>query len=236
MTTTTYEEWHPHLGSIWTRFIGLWQDYVQDTTLTLTLSTPNVGSNKALQVQIAGGTDTNIYQLVDGAAGSSRLGDIARTLSLPGMATVPKVLEQSYGARTTVTDWNTNVRDFRWDQVVYNWIQPSQGTLRTDSWNTAFTSGQIYQAYKVLKQNQIAVIDSTCLTVAPQTTTKYYYNSIPPCNGALIEPAPAIAGGGGSVDLQPVVDAIEELSFIDQTFTINNGADMFSVRGRIRVS
>jgi hypothetical protein len=152
------------------------------------------------------------------------------------MATVPKVLEPSYGARTTVTDWNTNVRDFRWDYVIYNWIQPSQGSLRTDSWNTAFTSGQIYQAYKVLKQNQIAVLDSTCLTVAPQTTTKYYYNSTPPCNGALVEPAAAVSGGGGSVDLDPLVAAVEDLAMVDYSFSLNNGASVFNMRGKVRVA
>jgi hypothetical protein len=236
VTTTTYEEWHPHAGSVWSRFIGLWAAYVVDTTLTLTLSTPNVSSCKSIQFSTTNGTNTNVYQLVDGQANSSNLQELARTLSLPGCNTVPPVLELTYGARTTVDDWKANVRDFRWDQFVYNWCQPSQGSRRDDDWNTAFTSGKIYQSYKTLKFAQVAVIDSTCITLGPQTSTKYYYNSQPTCNGGLVEPIiVAGAGGGGSVDLAPVVDAIEELALVDYSLSLNNGASVFSMRGKVRV-
>jgi hypothetical protein len=49
-------------------------------------------------------------------------------------------------------------------------------------------------------------------------------------------PVALSAGGGGAVDLTPVVDALNDIALIDVDYTANNGATIFSMRGKVRTS
>jgi hypothetical protein len=182
------------------------------------------------------GTDTTVYKLVDGSAYTVNPTPAQQLISFPGWSVMPPVVQPSYGARDARADWHTNMIGARRDLIWYNWVQPAMGTERFDNYNINYDSGGVDVRYWTVKYDNTVLLDSTFLNYATQTSTDYLYNNRPICDGSHYDAPVTYSSGGGSVDLAPLVTAVEDLSFIDETFTINNGASMYTVRGRMRVS
>lgn len=235
MATNTYTEWHPHLGSIWQRAVGLWEGYIGDATVTWSASYTTVSSHWCWQITLTGAVDTNVWKLVDGGRRAADFQPVQYIANLPGWRTMPKVQPATQASRTTETDWNTNLRSARGAI----WVDYDNGdtvSYTTVSKNLTSLSMVAKYGYAVVRYDNDTVMDVVCLITGTQTATEYLYNGQPVTSGVPTNDLTVIGGGGGAaVDLTPVVSAIEELAMVDYDTSINNGSQMWSMHGRVRV-
>lgn len=236
MATTTITEWHPHLGSIWQRLVGLWSDWVTAELGTWATAITAVSSCTCVQATVSNGTDTTVWNLVDGGRGTIDFQPPAYIASLPGWYATPPVLKEGTTPWHRPTLFNSQLVSLRGNL----WVDYDNGDVVSYTLLTKFLSNLSMKAYTYFAvaryRNQI-IPDIISIQTGVQTSSEYLYNSQPITPDVPVSRLAVIGGGGGStVDLAPLVAAVEDLSFVDQTFTINNGADMFTVRGRIRVS
>ena len=228
MATNTYYEWHPHLGSIWSRMIDLWEGYIGDSTVSWASAITSRSSHTAIQITLTGATDTNIWVLVDSTRRAADFQPPLYIQSLPGWQRMPKLMPATQAGRTTKTDFGTNLRTLRgtiWvdydngDTVSYTTINKNLTSLNmTADWSVAV----------VRYDNQI-VIDVLVIAVGDQTATEYFVNSRGPADMAIARPNNVLGGGGGAVDVSGIVNALKDMLHKVQQFSINGGKVIYQV-------
>lgn len=236
MATTTLTEWHPHLGSIWQRLVGIWTDWITAELGTWATTITAVSSCTCVQATVSNGTDTTIWQLVDGGRGASDYLPPAYIASLPGWYATPPVLKEGATPWHRPTNWNSQMVSLR----ASLWTDYDNGDTVSYTLFTKNLSNlgpmKAYTYFAVARYRNQIIPDVISIQTGVQTASEYLYNSLPITPDVPEYRLTVSGGGGGSVDLGPLTTAVDNLSFVDQTFAINNGADLFTVRGRIRSS
>ncbi len=234
MATNTLTEWHPHLGSIWQRAIGLWEGYIGDATVTWAALYTTVSSHWCWQITLTGAVDTNVYKLVDGGRRAADFQPVQYIDTLPGWRAMPKAQAATQAGRTSDTDWNTNMVAAR----AAIWVDYDNGdtvSYTLTSKNLTSLSMVAKYRYAVVRYDNDTIFDVTCLITATQTATEYLYNGYPVTSGVPVNVLAVLGGaGGGGVDLSGVVAAINEVANADPEYVANNGANIFSMRSRVR--
>lgn len=230
-----------HAGALWQAIAALWADYVSHTDWTWAYSvesgTPGSVSVLTVKITIVKPDDTYIFKyfacdtiLVSATRGRQPVGYV---LSRPGFNASPIPVLSTYGSRTTITDYASNVHEMK-KTLVYNATDIAAaaehsydagdyaiGSLTSKTWMV------VYQDLTgpVVMVEQIAVYDTPEYPLVPDANPQ---NPI----GTGI---PGCPSGGGSVDTSGIVAAIEELVLVDRDIFVNNGASIFSVRGKVNV-
>lgn len=242
MATNNYYNLHEDAGAVWYHVNLLWQLYVEHETWTFghTWTTRSNGSQDflALKITITTDTDTDNYELtfldtpVFSGTGKNPPHYV---MSRPAFGYGAPVMAPSYGARDTIADYNSNMHPIKLQILVHS-CNASDGTdsyvdgTGFDGWvanrtyQTLFT--WYYGAYVLVDYIAVNSGDLKLLPGNPGYNPLMYG----------LAGAPQAGGGGGSTDLTPVVDAIDNLAMVDYNTSINNGAQMWSMRGRVRVS
>jgi len=236
VTTTTIKELHPHIGSVWARAVSLWSTWVADSTLTFAQTTGGDGSRRYVQITTSDGTDTTVWKLVDDGTQASAQVPVPWVAGRPGWQTMPTMQLPTQAGRTTLTEWRNKMAPLR-NEIWENWCGAVLGDAVQQSNYLSYEDFQSDIDYFTVRFNPFIILDALSLITGTPTATTYYYNGTPHSYPLATEvPTIYSAGGGGSVDLDPLVEAVQDLSFVDYTFSTNNGANMFSMRGKVRVS
>lgn len=222
MATITVNEWHPDVGSIWARMVALWEAYVVDTTLTWAFTTATVSTHRVARVTITGAVDTNVYNLTDGATGSTNVQPVIFVQSRPGWMYFPKVLEVTYGARTTTTDWTANMQAAR-RSIWSLWTSCAFTADTTLAYSLNGLGGVATWAWFTVRSESTLLIDWSVVTVKAQTATDYFFQSRPISTGQLAPSAVVLSTGGGSTDLSGVVTALQDIAHQDIVTAVDNG-------------
>lgn len=236
MATTTYTEWHPHIGSVWQRSVALWESYIGNSAITWTQAVNTLNGHRCVQITLTGSPDTTVYVLVDDSLRSTSTMRIIDVASSAGWRTMPKVQPASQAGRTTLTDFDAKLVALR--RLI--WPAWTNCALGSEASATAVPNNapdEIDLFYFTVRFDALFFLDQLTISLFTETTTSYFYNGQQVCDGATDPRFNTVGGssGGSTVDLTPVVDAIEDLALVDYSLSLNNGASVFSMRGKVRV-
>jgi hypothetical protein len=230
------------IGAVWAFFVAKWNQYVEGATFDLGFTYTDIswggeGYRASIFIISDGTDDHEFWCLIANAPIYSGYGRNAvhDAIASRGMDTMPAVSTRVVGARDNYHSWTTKAWEYKKQLVKF--------ATGYDTFDTVISVRYQYdggtltgvQTATFLTQTQAAVM-TQLVSMKGETPGEWYPSGDVPAETAAQVGAASAASGGGTVDLTPLVDAVDNLSFVDQTFTINNGADMFTVRGRIRVS
>lgn len=226
MPTVTKGEVYPHLGAIWKRMVALWEVWLQDSTLTWALNAASSYLGRpAVKITLTAGADVQEFYLVDYGAPNSGIYPPDLMVSCPGWMNMPTILAPTYGARTTATEFGSKLVAAR-KQL---WLN------KTNAFSSSFTDFGGYNLpglTAVVRAQYLAWrfecrlgTDIVTMTTAIQTAD----DTIP---GGQDLSAPIVptnvttlgsGGGGATIDLAPLTQAVEDLLNRDVVTTIDNG-------------
>jgi hypothetical protein len=230
-----------HAGELWAWLMGQWPAVAAEDTSSIGFSYTGItfGSKTYLQIQIEINTTAgdNFYfiTLLDTQwTGSNATLPMHYVASLPGWNTVPPFVQESVGAR----DNNAYFRTHLWEikKTVFSFC--TDGVVQTDENIVSGIAGANTNTQTYYAAFQCGAV--VCI-VMQQAFMKNTGSTYDPLNGssmynAYSEGNPgAGSAGGGSVDLTPVVAALNDIAMIDVDYTANNGSAVFSMRGKVNV-
>jgi len=241
MADIDYYEVHPHAGSVWLKMLEIWLEYLPNETWTFGVTyTTNAFSGLAflvVVVEVVQDTDTvrNHMALSDTPTVSGYGNNPCVYVgSRPGFGAMPPVLPYLYGARSVIGDYDSNLHPAkitllqRCTNAYHVSSQHASGGGYIDPQNfSTFTSIFFDRAGPWTMTDVIQTWDEDAVwrPAGDQPTINPYQEGVPGGGGS----------GGVSVDLAPLVAAVEELAMVDHNLSINNGSVMFSVTGKVRV-
>lgn len=235
MADITTTEYFPDVGQLWARVVALWEYYVQNTTSSWIVYYSAVSSCRAATVIWTEGGDDLYHQLLDislAGSGKRRVDDI---ISAPGFSTAPKTLLTSYGSHSPGTDWAGTLW-FARNKIIENWSNAEQLLDNQQSWTLAPMSGTSYIRTSVWRERNVALADTSTLTTWDGASGAEIAGGQNPAFPGKTPSVPVIGGGGGgSVDLAPVVEALQDIALRDVDYQANNGSTVFTMRGRVNV-
>lgn len=149
---------------------------------------------------------------------------IAYVMPMPAWRTMPKVLLNVYGATTTKTSFEAVIVALRAD-IFATWLGCPGLSYASSGhgWGITGLTEYCYEAaISVVAMNGVDVM---ALNVKTAAVTHTILNDQPPSDGLLAGAQVFFAGAsGGSVDLDPVVTALQDLAHQTSTVSVNNGA------------
>jgi hypothetical protein len=236
----TIKRVYEHFGAAWVDLMAIWSAHANDAAFSIghSFSSVTFGSTDYLMISLGittdAGSDTYEWVLSDSLAnsGGPHL-NLHYVASTPGFSTVPLYVSQDVGGR--------NNRDLARNQLWTLKYQYIENVTAMTMWLVDYVEIVLYDG-SVRAQHNVASFYSKVGTGTVCQTFNFEGTSgdddIP---GKVNQYNPlqcGIAGsstaGGAAVDTAPIVAAIEELALVDYDFAINNGADMFSMRGKVR--
>ena len=234
------KEIHPHAGSVWQRACGLWGEYVQHDTWTWdnTWGSQTFSGQAFLQllITIIQTDDTYNYFLVlndTPLADSYGRNTPNYIVATPGFTSLPPVRANSYGARNTMTSWHDSLHPIHIGLIRYGSGAPyedheySTGGGYIDPQNER-NFGTMFFTYQgsffFADVVQIWAAGAEWNPAGGQPTMNPYEQNNSPSAGSGID-ASAI---------KTIVAALNEIAMIDTTYSANNGATTFSMRGKVR--
>lgn len=236
MADITIKELYTHPGLIWLRCIELYEAWLPDDTVAWTSTTTGlVSSRRALTIVLTGASDTTTYVLIDVNTSVNDCYHFSSFFALPGMGSMPKGTPLVVGSRTVTDVYGESIELARRTMVEY-WTNSSQTSVAAYA-GYNYVEIEIQSVQRVRSYNRYGYrwLDSTIICYYEQTTDvvvpgdQNLFNQ--PKEGAGVA---AGGGGGGSVDLSPVVEALNDIAMIDVDYSANNGGVVFSLRGRVR--
>lgn len=222
----------PGVGAAWAYALNLWEQYVAGTYTTWAYTMASLNTGRAIKVTVglvAGGTDVHWIQPFDSVTGETMT--LQTIFDSPGWRTMPQqvlpnttpdaigvdiaYLNGPFALRKDICGtWGnaTVVQAHNWEISLSDIGEQSIYVFITYRVNTSF-----FDVTGILWSNA-----GLFTTIAAQATD-------------LIGAAPVfVQSSGGSVDLGPVVTALQDISMIDVDYTCNNGQNTVSVRGKVR--
>lgn len=231
---------HPHAGSVWVKACQLWAYYVENETWTLnyawTVFSNGSENFRTLKIIIDDTTIVTNYWLIladtpvietNGQHSPDYVG------SRPGFASAPPVKQFTYGARDTIVDYTTNMHTIRLQLFTYCTGRSEEAQQYVDGnsyngWVHFRTWSVLYKAYV----GAFVLVDQVCVQ---HGDIKAAFDAAPDNPYMLGQQGTTSgSGGGGTIDITPIVEALQDIALIDYDLAINNGATMFSVRGKVR--
>jgi len=225
MATIETQEWYPHAGAMWARLIDLFTECVLDDTKTFGYDFYTVSSYRAEVPIINVGGDSYHYVLIDMGMLSADKYSWDHFWTLPGIKKTPPVLPKLAGSRNTLDYWNTKIPNIRSDFVARA-LGNTYTMLDVPDYTYANPPTRIVGAVWACKKTLHYNVDMVLATAESDAGTAGYAGSTPDVNGApALSPAQIVSsGGGGSVDLDPLVTAVNDLCRRDVQTSIDNGA------------
>ncbi len=240
MATININEIHPHAGAIWQRVLSIWVTYVPNETwaFTSTLSAVTIGSQDVVLVTITvdDGTDVTNYNMAQAdtpyISGSGRI-PLEYMGNRPGFADMPPVIQSQYGARDAYADFEATAWLAKKRMIVASTGFDYVG--QTDAYNVNFfpsISARTFVAIYNSGYGQWVSVQS--ISFNHNDPTYAPYEERPTYQPNMLAQSGVASSGGGSIDIAPVVAALNEIAMIDVTYSANNGATTFSMRGKVR--
>jgi hypothetical protein len=231
---SSYRVLCPHAGAIWTQALQLWDDYAQGTYTTWAYAVAPTGGMFGYKITVglpAGGTDD--YTLVDLSVRDGYQQAVSYLMQLPGWRAqlnkpYPDTLPDGHGALGKFQDLLRNFRRQIW--LTHCSASPAHSI---DGVGDSAFGLNMYTSTDVMQRGLLLVTDTIEFaygTMDADTLVAY------PTDGIGMETGSVVGGSsGGSVDLTPVVDALEDIATMDVEYQANNGGAVWSMRGKVRV-
>jgi len=233
---------HPHAGSLWIKACQIWADYVENETWTFNYAWTVFSSGsqdfRTLKIIIDDTTIVTNYWLIladtpvietNGQHAPDYVG------SRPGFAAAPTVKQFEYGARDTISDYTTYMHTIRMQLFTYCTGRSEEAQQYVDGnsyngWIHFRTWSVLYKAYV----GAFVLVDQVCVG---HGDIKAAFDTAPDNPYMLGQQGnTGGSGGGAAIDLAPVVAAIEDLSLVDWTIDLDNGAVSWSAHGKARTT
>ncbi len=222
------------VGAAWTEALELWIDFANGvyTSWDYSLSILNSGFSIEVTVGLSGGgTDVHKIQPLD--TNWNNFMPLSYVFSSPGWRTMPQVVLATtvpgggavdtaftngpWALRASILGSWCNVSDTHNVNDQYSAPEGAQTTV----WRRIWKGGNLIFVDVIgIMWGSLTGLDD----VAGQPTD--FIGSAPPISISQ--------GGGGSVDLGPVVTALQDIALMDVDYTANNGQNTISVRGKTR--
>lgn len=219
------KEWYPHAGAIWARIIDLFTEVALDDTKTFGYDFYSVSGYRAEVPLVNVGGDQYQYVLIDMGMANTEKYNFDYFWTLPGIRKTPPVLPKLGGARDTLNYWNTKIPSIRADFVARA-LGSTYTMISVPDYTYANPPTRIVGAAWEVKKTLHYHADYTMATAESDAGTAGYAGSTPDVQGTpALGPAQIVSsGGGGSVDLDPLVTAVNDLCRRDVQTSIDNGS------------
>lgn len=228
------------VGSAWAGIVALWKEYVphEDWAWSYEWGVGEFGGTSFLKVKVKiAKPDTDYYYsfiIVNTPVVTYPRGreSIRAVITSPGWSTCAGPVLPTYGARNSLANYEANVHVIKRDLIYYACNINYEADHRLDGGGGYIGSVDFktWATFYVDWSGPVVLVDQVMVDSTPE------YPCVPDADLAnpLQVGIPGGSSGGGSVDLAPLVAAVEELALVDTDIEINNGAAMFSVRGKVR--
>ena len=214
------------IGQAWASAVSDWVAYVVDVNATFAIQMNNVSPVRQVQTTttIGGVSTIKIYNIAEVEQFTGMA--VTEYLKSDGMRTMPKALQPLYGARNTLNEWRNVMVPFR-RATMCGAMAITAKSLRQETQDCSPINYDIYSDFWVCVKNGLVGVDSTLLVLYQGDWTWNLPGDIPTSDG--------LCGGsqGVLINTQNIVESIDQLSFSDVDVSFNNGATVYSVRGRL---
>lgn len=240
-TDVDHFEVHPHIGSIWKRFVELWAGYVGNIAITLTtgVSTVTIGSDtlKCVVISFDDGATHDIYSLIDAEMLSTMQAPCAHVASCPGWYAMPPPVTYRTGDRVSIDDWDAYMDGTR-DSIWTVWCGATVGAPGSTQFSTPMTHGKVFLRYKPVNKKFEVIMDYSACTVWDTTTPYVPEPALGTEAGNRAQPVVIVGGssGGAAIDTSAIVEAIESVSDQEIDYQANQYGDVWSIKARVRAT
>lgn len=224
MAVTEIPEYHPHAGAVWARAIDLLSEATLDEDKTFGFSIALEAGFRQLRIGVTLAGDVSLYKLNDLGTPDTEKYNVEYVATLTGIRKMPPVFPKFAGARNTLDFWIGYAGNMRkaWLEECVGWTSTIiDGLDYTVTPPATRLVGDIWRCTKGLH----FAVDWIMAAANSGTAPVAYEGSQPEFQGQpALAPVLVIGSGGGSVDLTPVVTAINDNTRRDVQTTIDNGA------------
>lgn len=228
----THKTGYPTIGMVWAAALDLWVQYATGSFTTWAYTITTLSVYKAVKVTVGltgGGTDDYYLGALDTL--SDEYAMVRQVFTSNGWRTLPQVvipatLPNGDDAETGFLGGPFALRQ----DLVVGFTNANNGNTRDITKNgpdgvSYFVCEQLVWKYNVVFVDVIGMMYGTLSGVDAFAAL--------PTDFEGESPIVAVGGGGGSVDLDPLVAAVNRVALIDVTYTFNNGGAAFSMRGMV---
>lgn len=224
MATTVIQEWLPHAGAVWSRIIDLIYEVCLDDTKTLGFDPHSVSGYRCNQINVNQGADQTQYVLIDVAMPATEKYNFEYFFTLPGLKRSPPVMPYVAGSRNTLDYWDSKIPGIR-SLFTSNAVGWTVVQVDSQDYTVALPPTRFKGAAWSCKKGLHYGLDYVMAVSEDSTPTDGYPGAIPDISGSpALAPVQIVSsGGGGSTDLAPVVEALNDIARRDVVTAIDNG-------------
>jgi len=222
-------------GAVWASAMALWDAFATGTYTSWAYARNNVDPMKGEKITVglpAGGTDT--FTFLDPTCRNGERQSLLYLMNTPGWRMpLTKCYANPLPSGASMTDaYHDGPRNLR-REMVNNWTGVSPDGSTNDVTDTEFgITGQYYCDVYV---DHLAVATDAYGVYFGTPTYDGMQGYPSDFVGGTTMVVPSAGGGGGSIDLTPVVAALEDIATRDVDYTFNNGSAIFSMQGKVAV-
>jgi hypothetical protein len=234
MATTV--ELHPNIGSVWQRGLQLWDLYATGTYTNWAHSYNGSYDDRSWDITVTNpdeSTDTFTLIAMDMPEGFT--GALTYLSANPGFhATLTKVYPNPIADGSS--PWAA-YRNKVWNWRLDIWAKYTGALADLQNEDDTGTRYGITTRFIFIShfKNLAVVLDGSGILWGTPTVDVFvgYPTDFVGASPIAIGAAPS---GGGSIDVTPIVEALNEIALIDVTYTVNNGKAAITVRGKVQSS
>jgi hypothetical protein len=231
------DKFYPTFGSAWSATIADFATNVVDDNNTdwgYDVLSSRDGC-RAWYVKFTNGGDVHFryYKPMDTVEGQTTMW--WHLAQQPGSRAQTPILPLTVGDTQSREIWNDVIRPLRHD-IIEEIGDCFQETTATVDENLNLTGMRARIVNVVYTRLMYLFVDTLICYTDDGSGSYSFAGNIPPTDGQFSAGAPTIlaGGGGGSVDLAPVVAALQDIALMDVDYVANNGSTTWSMRGRVR--
>jgi len=230
----TVVELHPSIGSVWARGLFLWSLYATGVYIDWDHTFDGSGPCKAWDITVTNPDESeDTFTLVSLDLGVTDSTPVTWLASSPGFnatlnAAYPDILPDGSLATSAFS-----AMVWGWRQTIWSNVTGVTSDISSSD-DSGARYGLISTFFKTnYVKNLVAVVDGTGIVHGTLGSQVYVGD---PSDFIGQRPGAAAPGGagGGSVDLSPVVEAINEISDQETNFQCNQTGDIWSIKSRVR--
>jgi hypothetical protein len=216
-------------GEAWQNAVAKWAELVVDDTNTLSGSLTTKLSCRAVEIVHTHGADTDYWTWIMGDIDSaSAKVPIPYVLQSPGWRSMPPLLVDVYGSRTTVDNFNLVMRSIR-NQFFTQLCGLGTPGWTPDDWTVSGWTGVHMWHYQTrLQRLGVLACDAMVLATKTASTTLVFAGGVPRTDGLVAGPASAVGASGGT-DVAPLTQAVKDLAHKTTVVGLNNEGVVYSV-------
>jgi len=225
MATTQIIRLCQNIGVVYQQALALWISWYTDPTKTITFQVGSQSGNRRLRMQYQIGADVWQYDLVALDISQSMVfGPVAYPFTLNGWRAQPPILLDINAGIDTVASFTTVMLGVR-NLIYQTWFGTSSVayTAASSAWAHAGVTTHYMQRLVGQLQN-FKILDVVTLTVKTAAVTSEIVGDVAPSDLVMATPQINLQGGGGSTDIEPLTQAVQDLAHQQNVATLNNGA------------